>query len=214
MKRLTMVLAGGALLLSLTIAGAGRAVFAQDSSATPATESAEEGQGSFLDALAASLGISREELDQAITDAKLTAFDDWAANARESLESGECAFPGFGSDGFSFGGDRPILSVIEGGWGNGGFFGRGEHSSLSPAGARDFLLGRADLSRLAEFLGMAEEDLTDAFSSGQTLVEIAEEQGISVDELRTYLIERATEAIDQQLSGEPETETTDTETGA
>ena len=57
----------------------------------------------------------------------------------------------------------------------------------------------AELEGIAEFLGVSEGELQDDLRSGMSLVEIAEANGKTREEIRTYLIERATERIDEQL---------------
>ena len=64
---------------------------------------------------------------------------------------------------------------------------------------RERVLGRADLTQAASFLGVTEDDLTTELQNGKTFIEVARDHGKTDDQIRTFLIERATETIDERL---------------
>ncbi len=56
-----------------------------------------------------------------------------------------------------------------------------------------------DLSDGAAFLGITEDELRAELQSGKTPLEIAEEHGKTIDEIRAFLIQQATARIDERL---------------
>ncbi len=57
----------------------------------------------------------------------------------------------------------------------------------------------AELSGLAQFLGMPEADVRTALQSGKTLAQLAQERGKSRDDLKTYLSAQARTRLDQAV---------------
>lgn len=128
----------------------------------------------FFDNLAEQLGISREELDQAATDAALTMVDqllaediiteEQAERLRQRIEEGE--FP---------------------------FFGRPHHPPHVGA-----YLGE----ELADFLGITTEELREARQGGQSLAQIAEANGVSRDDLIAFLVGQFEEKLADKVESE------------
>ena len=197
MKRVWMVIAGGALLVALTLTAVQMPAFAQQSEGSPeAGDTSADEDGGFLDALATALGISREELDGAIDDAQLAMIDQWAAEARDLVEAGESVFPGFG-DGFGPIGPR------------GGDFESGRIVSIAQADGQAILINpdgpgagalSDNINELAAFLGVSGEELREQLADGENIIEIAAAQGVSESELRDWMIGQATQRIDDFLS--------------
>jgi hypothetical protein len=197
MKRWLIAAGGGLLALTVVLTGVHTTGLAQEE-ASPATEEGlneEEDfniRDAYLEALAAELGITVEDLEAAMNNAQMQVIDRWAQEAKDRVESGEPVFPNLGGilGGFGegFGIDLPFRELRPG-----SMTGPDVSIVVGPE------MRGAELEGLAEFLGIAEDELRDDLRSGMSLVEIAEANGKTQDELRTYLIEQATEAIDERL---------------
>lgn len=190
------------MVLTLVLTGAGSTVFAQDDNATPATEEELSLRDAYLEALAAELGVTAEELETAMSNAELQMIDRWAQEARDRVAGGGSVLPGPGG---SFGGtfghfaDGPRFRPhIQGGLMEPGIF-------MIPGR----IVPGEELAGMAAFLGISEDGLQAGLESGMTLVEIAEANGKTYDDLRAYLIAQATERIDDRLQ-ESTGETDDT----
>lgn len=199
MKR-WLITAGGLLALALVLTGLGSTVFAQEDAATPATEEDVEPREAYLETLSSELGVTVEELEEAMTNAELQMIDLWAEEARDHVESGGPLLLRFGGefDG-SFEGGIHIRDRV-----TVGMMGPGISISLGREAFGENVAG------IAAFLGGSEDDLRADFRSGMTLVEIAEANGKTYDDLRAYLIEQATARIDEQLQ-RSSSETVETE---
>jgi hypothetical protein len=189
MNRKTKIGAGvaGAVVLAVAVGAAG-AVAAQR-----ALDAREESQA-VIDDAAGQLGVEPSELsdalkealknrvDEAVEDGRLT--DEQGAALKERIDSGETPliFAGFGRHGFGPGGL--------------GHFGFGH-------------LGR--LGAGAEYLGLTEEELRERLRDGDTLAEVAEAEGKSVDGLVAALVAEATAKIDEAVENERLTEERATE---
>jgi len=124
--------------------------------------------GNFVGRLAENLGITQEELDAAIDETQLELVDEalaegrineeQAASARERIESGE---PFFG----------PLMRQKH------QMHDRGMHQDGMHRGAE-----------VAEFIGVTPEELRAAIEGGQSVVQVAEENGVSEQELTDYLL--------------------------
>jgi hypothetical protein len=64
---------------------------------------------------------------------------------------------------------------------------------------RDRVLDRRDLTQAADFLGIPEDQLRAELQGGKTFIEVARAHGKTDDQIRAFLIERATAAIDDHL---------------
>lgn len=197
-SRRTLAIAGCVAALA---AGTGAAVaHAQDSDAqtetepaqtdseqteageTPDSETRESYKDALLDDVASRLGIERSELDAAVRDIALDEVDwalengfiseDEASELRERIEAGTGGLRGLHH--FGFGGP---------GFGFHGF-GLGHLGSLDAA---------------ADYLELSETELRDALES-QTLAEIAEAQGKSVDGLEQALLDARQERLDEAVA--------------
>jgi hypothetical protein len=172
MKRLrsrkTLVILAAALL----VVGGGGVAIAASSESSPGRL--------FLDSVAKHLGVSSDELDDAIKAAAIERVDaaldegritqEQADELKERIESGE--FPPFGP---SFG---PM----------GGPF---EH------GVVPFPLFGERLDAAADYLDLTEAELREKLNDGQTLAEIAQAEDKSVDGLKHALVDAAKVKLDQ-----------------
>jgi hypothetical protein len=185
MKRWLVTLGGGALALTIILNGIGSPVFAQDDTATPAdaTETVDL-QNAYLVALAAELGIPVEDLEAAATNARLALVDLRAEQARTRIAEGEgvfSPFPGMG------GMVEPAL---------GGMMEPRFQHRIEGRGYGAFLQSMDDF---AAFLGITEDEIVSGLQDGTTILEIAEANGKTYDDVRTFLIEQATSRIDERL---------------
>jgi hypothetical protein len=192
MKRWLITAGGGLMALTLILTGAYSTGLAQEEEVPPAGEEAFSVKDVYLEALATELGITVDELESAMTSAQMQAIDRWAEEAKDRVESGDVAFPhlggAFGGFAADFGGDLPFRDFRPG-----AMIEPGVSIVVGPDNRG------AELEGIAEFLGVSEGELQDDLRSGMSLVEIAEANGKTREEIRTYLIERATERIDEQL---------------
>jgi hypothetical protein len=188
MSKLTSKKVLAATVAGLAVAGGGAAVAASQSD-SPAS--------SFLDSVAEHLGISSQELedatkaaavdqvDQALEDGKITQQQ--ADELKERIESGEAPlFLAPGLFGFRHGGP----DGGERGFGF-GFAGPGHH----------FFFGDK-LESAAEYLGLTQGELRERLESGQSLGEIAEAEGKSVDGLTDSILAAAKARLDEAVAGE------------
>jgi hypothetical protein len=64
---------------------------------------------------------------------------------------------------------------------------------------RERVIEHIDLTDGAAFLGITEDELRAELQSGKTPLEIAEEHGKTIEEVRAFLIQQATDRIDERL---------------
>jgi hypothetical protein len=64
---------------------------------------------------------------------------------------------------------------------------------------RERVLDRRDLTQAAAFLGISEDQLRTELQNGKTFVAVARAHGKTNDQIRAFLIERATTAIDDRI---------------
>ena len=128
----------------------------------------------FLDRLADELGVSREQLDAAIQNVGLDMVDQAVADGRITEEEA----------------DR-IRSAIEDG--KLPFFGLrgGHHGGHFP--------GRFAPGKVAEFLGVEPQVVLDGLQNDQSLAQIAEANGKTRDELKTFLLDEVKEYTAQMV---------------
>lgn len=135
-----------------------------------------EAQGVSVDELTTALvdAIS-EHIDQAVADGRLDA--DEAEERKADLEDRVAEMvSNLPPEGF---GDRP----------EGGPDGRPGRPGLVPGGSEV----------LEDVLGLTAEEIRQGLDDGKTLAELAEEQGVSVDDVADALVAEATERIDQAV---------------
>ena len=180
MKRRGLVIGSGLMMLVVGLLLVGGNVFAQ--SATPAANSSnsDDFRQAYINAAAAELGVSSADFEAAMTAGELAVVDQMGANARARIENGEGLFPFGGRDGGRDGGRH---------------HGRDRGGDRFDMGMRD----GSGMSDMATFLGITENDLKASLKGGDTLAEIATANGKTLDELRTFLIQQATDRIDQRL---------------
>lgn len=181
MKRRTLLIA--TLCGVLALAGAG-VVMAQQSGETEGT--------SFLDRVAAKLGIDRPRLDQALKDARTEEIDEAVASGDLSQERADRLKERID--------DLPPGEGFGHAWGRGKFNlgpnGHGFGERFNPGfGLGDMKAG------LAEFLGVSEEQLRDELAADDaTLASVAAAHGKSRDELKAFIQSETKAALDEAVA--------------
>jgi uncharacterized protein YidB (DUF937 family) len=157
----------------------------EDGDPEPEADDAERPFADFLSRLAQNLGISQEELEEALRQTKLELIDEAEADGRLSAERADELRQAIedGEPGFPFAG------------GLGGPFVTG-----SPPFGAYFHIGPLEPEELAEFLGLEVDELLDMQAEGTTLAALAEANGRSRQELIEFLSQPALERIDQALA--------------
>lgn len=156
----------------------------------------QEGDGtSFLDRVAARLGIGSSELEQAIKDTRAGDIDQAVADGKLTQER---------ADELKQRLDELPLDGPGWGFGHGKGFGmelRGgpDHDKFGLAGP-GFAMGEAK-QKLAGFLGITTDELrTELRADGATLATVAEAHGKSRDELKTFIREDAEARLTQAVT--------------
>lgn len=178
LKRVFLAVGTLALVALLGVTMVDRAVGAQNT-ATPGASTApaagasgkESKRDAYLAALAEKLGVTTEQLQTAIDETNQELGVGGMMNGR--------------------GGSNGAQRGEHSNRGNGGRFeGKGRVGGMLRS------VGRAEA---ASFLGVTEEDLTTELRSGKTFLEISAEHGKTTDDVRAFLIQQATAAIDALL---------------
>lgn len=163
----------------LVVAVAGAQEGTPTPSETPEGETTHElYRDEFLDKLAENLGVTREELEQAIDDAAVGTVDDAVANGDITQELADIIKERIAeTDGFvPFFGPRPS----------------GPHH-------RFFFQG--DLFQTAaDAFGMSVEDLMAKLRDGKTIADVAAEQNVSVDDLTADVLATAKTDLDEKVA--------------
>ena len=183
MKRLLMA---GGLVAALAVGAVAVASAQEDGTPTPVPEASEDAQtdergerrDDFLDRLAENLGVSRDDLDGAIDDTQLELIDQALADgkideekAAELRERVENGDPLF--PGFGGGGPMPHI--------------------------RHVVVSFVDIA--ADVLGMENDDLVEQLRDGdQSLADVAEAQGVDVEEFKADLLAAAKAKLDEKVA--------------
>ena len=144
-----------------------------------AATSAQEGDGpvgSFLGKVAEKLGVSQDELETAIEEARIESIDEAVADGRLTEEQGE----------------RLKERAEDGGPLLGPGFGR-------------FVCHRAAVGVLdaaATVLDLPRDDLLQQLQDGSSLGDVAEAQGMSVDDFKAALLEQVKTQLDEKVADE------------
>ena len=163
--------AGIAAVALVVLAGAAVGLVAAQedgNTPTPAAQEQERPKDRFKERLAENLGISVEELEQAIQQTHLDLLDEAVAEGRITEEQA-----------------AEIRERIESG--EGPFFGKPH--------PRPHCRGERVVGEVAEFLGVSEADVLAGLQSGQTLAQIAEANGKTRDELKSFLLSEVEEKV-------------------
>jgi uncharacterized protein YidB (DUF937 family) len=166
-------------IFAIAVAGA------QEGSPTPAPSAGDdEGEEErerpldrFLDRLAENLGISRDELDSTIDETQIELIDEAVAEGRLDEEKAEELKERIenGEPLFPFAGPRP------------------HHPPVFPG-------IRWILDAAAEILGLEHDELLEQMGDGNSLAEIAEAQGIDVEQLKADLLAAVKEDLDAKVA--------------
>lgn len=178
----TKVVAGavGALVLALAVGAAGAIAASRALSGDEETQAVIDDAAGQLDIEPNELSDALKEalknrVDEAVEDGRLT--QEQGEELKERIDSGEypLLFPGLGPRG---GFDRPLFGD-RGRFGHPGVFG--------------------GLDAAATYLGLTEEELHERLRDGETLAEIAEDEGKTVAGLVDAMVAEAEERIDEAV---------------
>lgn len=184
MKRLIMI---GGLVAALAL-GAVAVAAAQEGTSTPSPtpaatdDDADDGdketlREEFLDRLAENLGVSRETLDQAIDETQLELIDQALADGKideeEAAELRERVQNG-----------EPLFP----------FFGRPGHHP------RIFHFAVSFVELAADVLGIDESDLREQLHDGQSLADVAESQGMDLEQFKSDLLAAVKSKLDEKVA--------------
>lgn len=150
-----------------------------DDEATPSDDTTLRDEIDYLARLADNLGISQDELEAAIKATNLEVVDKLVADGVIDEERA-----------------ADIRERIDSGEGP-GFFGPG---FFGPGGPHPGFAHGVALDQLADFLGMTEDEFMQAKQDGQTLAEIAEARGVSVDDLTAFLLAQIEEQVSDAVA--------------
>ncbi len=159
MKRVLMIAAAVVVLAAGAVAVGGAATSAQEGDGP---------LGTFLGRVADKLGISEEEFEVAIDEARTELIDEALAEGRLTEEQAERARES----------DFPFRAR---------FRGAGEHKGYVKEAA-------------AQVLGMSQEELKDELKDGNSLAEIVEGQGITVDDFKVELLNQLQALLDSDVA--------------
>jgi ribosomal protein S20 len=183
-KRLQVLglIAAGVLALATVCFGATTLVHATQGDDRPAPRELVE---EFLSRVAGKLGVSKEELSGAIESTELEMVDEAVADGRISEETAE-----------------RLRSRIEEGK---GFLGLPVCRPRGPVGPRiDARIIRAGLHLVvdpaADVLGMERQELVGELREGKSLAEIAEEQDVSVEVLKSGILDGVAAKLEKAVS--------------
>jgi hypothetical protein len=154
---------------AVVLAGGGAAI-------AEARRGGDGAASSFLDAVAKHLGVSRERLDEATKAAALEQVDAAREAGRITEEQADALEARIEA------GETPPFF--------GPFFG-GAHGGMPHFGV--------DLAAAAEYLGVSEAELRGRLALGESLADVAEAEGKSVDGLKEALVADAEERLDEAV---------------
>ncbi|MGI6284690.1 hypothetical protein SEF58_02600 [Neomoorella humiferrea] len=164
-----------ALVLVMAI-GAGVAAAAANTA--PGQQAAELKQF-FVSRLAANLGIDTAQLEQAFKQSALETGDQAVAQGIINQERA-----------------NQIKQAVENGnWNGLGLF-LGPQFGRKPAGKMPF----GGQASIASILGMSPADLASELKSGKTLADIAQEKGMTLDQIKEKLVAQEKQALDQKVA--------------
>ncbi len=176
-----------AVLGAVVLLGAGGAAVAQ----TQSDDFAAERQA-FLDDVAERLGVTPDELEKAFKDARIAQIDkaladgkiteEEAQRMKEGIESGKGPF--FGGPGLR---------------GGPGFDGP-HHRWSGPGGGAFHHEPPAFFGAAADYLGLSDAELRNALMEGESLADLAKEQGKSVDGLEDAIVESFSKQLDEAVA--------------
>ncbi len=171
-RRLWFWLGGGVLGLVLSAALVGGTVFAQEGTATPTT-SANDLFQTFIDRLAQNLGISTDQLNQALSKTEQQTIDDAVSSGRLSQQQADALKQQIAS-GQTL---APLHELF--GFGHGGC--------------------GVDASAIASVLGITPQQLQTELQSGKTLKQVIADHGKSVDEVVNAVVAQLKTKLDAQV---------------
>lgn len=176
-QRIGVAVAGVAMAVAAALGVAG-VVGAQEPTPEPGVEQAAP-RGNFLQRVAEKLGITLEQLQSAIQSAALDAVDEAEAEGRITAEQADKA-----------------RERIESGQGLRGLFER-RHERREH---RRDLVRKGIVESAAEAMGMTFDELKAELQAGDSIADVAAEQGVSVDVVKEAITADAEAKLDEAVA--------------
>jgi uncharacterized protein YidB (DUF937 family) len=157
------------------------ATISQASAQEPEPPVAEQGarKGKFLERIAEKLGITQEELQAAIQAAATDAVDEALADGRITQEQADKA-----------------RERIESGKGLRGFFERRQERREH----RRDMVRQSLIESASTALGMTADELKTALKAGNSVADVAEAEGVSLDSVKAQITSDAEAKLDQAVA--------------
>lgn len=185
MKRILMTLGSFALVALLGVTMVGRYGVDAQESATPSAGTSSE-----------SAGQSKRDTWIATLAGKLGVTTDQLKTAIEETNS-----------------ELGIEGMLNGRGSNGGNgIGRGHNGRSNGSGHFGSQLRGVGRAEAAAFLGISEDELNTEMESGKTFLQVAADHGKTSDDVRAFLVQQATAAIDAFMQDAENAETAPTAT--
>lgn len=179
MQRIWKVAGIATIVALLGVAVLGAAVYAQDDEGSPFDFGAR-----FKEAVAKALGVTVDEYDAAVKEAHEQVLDEAVTEGKLTEEQAERM--------------RERMEQSPGAWGRGkGFKAPRGEGFKAPRGGFGGRMGGAPIGLVAEKLGMTAEDLMAEIQAGKSIAEVAEEQGVDVQEIVAAYMEPLAERLSQ-----------------
>jgi len=149
------------------------------SNATPTTK--DQLRDQFLNSLAANLGVSRDQLNTALTKTLNSMIDKAVADGKITQSEA----------------DKIKSKIAAGDFPLPGGFGRGFHQGFE----KGFAMG-ANLQDIATFLNVDMSVIRDGLTNDQSLAQIAQAHGRSRDDLKSFLISNVTDKLNTAVKNQ------------
>jgi polyhydroxyalkanoate synthesis regulator phasin len=178
MRRI-LIAALAIVLVSTAVIGGGMGLAVAQDEDTPVQ--------SFLGRVADKLGIGEDELRSAMTEAEQDIIDERVAEGKLTAEQGERLKERIGNEGLLGPLGRPLESL------------RGRFCDRVFDCIRDYVRGRdgrLPMEAAAAVLDMEPEELLSELQEDKTLAEVAEEQGMAVDEFTAAMLVEVRQELD------------------
>jgi hypothetical protein len=150
----------------------------------------------FLDDVAKRLGVTTEQLEQAFKDARLAQVDKALADGKITEDEAQRMKDGIESGQGPMFGPGPGFERHRGGFGPGGEMHHGPPAFFDAA---------------ADYLGVTEAELRQAFIDGKSLADLAEEKGKSAQGLEDAIVASVSKSLDEAVAAGRITEEQKTE---
>ncbi len=151
---------------------------------TPTAATNDSPRGKFLERVAEKLGISVDQLRQAMQDAAHDAVDEALAQGRITQEQADTAH-----------------ERIDSGKGLRGLFERRQERREERRDHRRDMVRRGIVESASTALNMTVDELRDELLAGDSIADVASEQGVSLDAVKAQITSDAEARLDELVAG-------------